>query len=51
MSLLEELNNLLEPLETPVETGVFTAAAPEAYLVITPMSDIFEMFADNRPHY
>ncbi|MGF7143214.1 hypothetical protein HNQ56_001637 [Anaerotaenia torta] len=51
MSLLEELNILLEPLGTPVETSVFTAAAPETYIVITPISDIFEMYADNQPYF
>lgn len=51
MSLLAELNTLLEPTGLPVETGVFSDAAPDSYLVLTPLSDSFEMFADNKPHF
>lgn len=51
MSMLEELNSLLEPLGVPIETGIFSATAPDVYLVITPLSDIFEGYADNQPHY
>ena len=49
MSFLEELNRILEGGGLPVETGVFTGAAPDAYIVITPLSDGFGAFADNRP--
>lgn len=49
MSILKELNKLLEPL-LPIETGVFSGVPPDEYIVITPMSDTFDMFADNRPH-
>ena len=49
MSLLEELNNLVTACGLPVETGIFSGAATDAYVVITPLSDIFEVFADNSP--
>ncbi len=50
MSLLEELNLLLA-LVLPVETGVFSGTPPDEYLVITPLIDTFEVFADNRPRH
>lgn len=49
MSLLSELNTLLDALPIPVETGVFTGKAPETYAVITPLSDSFALHADDRP--
>ena len=49
MSLLSELNALLDALPIPVETGVFTGKAPETYVVITPLSDSFVLHADDRP--
>jgi len=48
MSILAELNSLLVPV-LPVETGVFSDIAPEAYLVLTPLWDSFQLFADNKP--
>ncbi|MEA4824066.1 MAG: hypothetical protein VB111_08145 [Clostridiaceae bacterium] len=49
MSLLEELNTVLTPL-IPIETGVFSGTAPDCYLVITPVVDTFELYADDKPH-
>ena len=51
MSILEELNTLVESLDIPVETGVFSGRAPDTYVVLTPVSDTFDGFADNRPLY
>ena len=51
MSLLAELNALAEGISIPVETGVFTGTAPDEYLVLTPLSDSFTLFADNKPQY
>ncbi|WP_418790914.1 hypothetical protein [Phosphitispora sp. TUW77] len=51
MNLLIELNNLLDGLSIPVETGVFSGNAPEEYVVITPLVDTYELYADNRPEY
>lgn len=50
MSLLSELSALLSPL-VPIETGVFSSPPPERYLVITPMADTFDLYADNLPNH
>jgi hypothetical protein len=49
MSILSEINTLLAPLGVPVETGVFTDTAPDEYIVVIPLDDTFDYFADNRP--
>ena len=49
MNILMELNTILDTLDMKVETGVFSGKAPDEYIVITPMADVFEMFADNQP--
>ena len=49
MNILEELQTVLNPLSIPNETGIFTAAAPDEYLVITPLIDEFEHYADDKP--
>lgn len=49
MNLLSELNAIAEGCGIPVETGVFTDPAPDTYLVLTPLSDSFDLHADNRP--
>ncbi|MGM0792434.1 MAG: hypothetical protein ACQEUD_20235 [Bacillota bacterium] len=48
MSLLKDLNSLLEPIGIPIETGVFSGKPPEEYIVITPMSDRLDFYADNQ---
>ena len=48
MTILEKLIALLSPI-LPVETGVFSDIAPDEYLVLTPMTDSFTLFADNIP--
>ena len=49
MSMLEELNTIVESAGLPVETGVFSGNAPVEYIVITPISEHFELFSDNAP--
>lgn len=49
MSLLSELNTIAGSCGIPVETGVFTDPAPDTYLVLTPLSDTFDLHADDRP--
>jgi len=51
MSLLSDLNTVLGTVGLPIETGVFSGAPPDEYLVITPLADTFEVFADNRPRH
>lgn len=48
MCILQELNMLLKPI-LPIETGVFSKVPPVEYVIITPMADSFELYADNRP--
>lgn len=50
MNIFEEFNGVLGGLGIPVETGVFSGTAPDAYLVIVPLSDGFGYHADNTPH-
>ena len=49
MSILEELNSRLTQKGCPVETGIFSEEAPDTYIVITPLSDTFDLHADNAP--
>lgn len=49
MSILSELNQILQPLGIPVETGVFSEEAPDSYVVFVPLVDTYDLFADNQP--
>jgi len=49
MSILSDLQTTLEPLGVPLETGIFSDNAPSEYIVLVPMSDLFELHADNTP--
>ena len=49
MSILSEIQTALEPLGIPIETGVFSDAAPAKYIVVVPLSDTFDLHADNAP--
>lgn len=49
MSLLAELNTIIELLGIPVETGIFSDTTPDRYAVLTPLSDSYELFSDNTP--
>ena len=49
MSILSDLKTVLGPLGFPFETGIFTEEAPESYIVIVPLSDTFDIHADNTP--
>lgn len=51
MSLLSDLSEVLEPLGISIETGVFSGMPPDEYLVFIPLTDIFEVHADNRPDF
>lgn len=51
MSLLSDLSEALEPLNIPIETGVFSDVPPDEYLVFIPLTDMFEVHADNRPGF
>ena len=47
--MLEELNTIVESAGLPVETAVFSGTAPDAYVVITPISEHFGLFSDDGP--
>lgn len=49
--LLTTLTELVGELQLPLETGVFKKQAPNCYVVFTPLSDSFELFADNQPQH
>ena len=49
MSLLADLNTIAGKVGLPVETGVFSGIAPTEYLVLTPLSDSFDIHGDNTP--
>ncbi|MHB1151360.1 MAG: hypothetical protein ACYCWE_19470 [Eubacteriales bacterium] len=51
MNFLEELKSIINNLGIAVETGVFNGTPSDEYVVITPMSDIYVVFADNKPEY
>jgi hypothetical protein len=49
MSLLSEINGILDGLGVSVETGIFSGVPPDEYAVLTPLYDGFPLFADNAP--
>lgn len=49
MSALAELTTLITALGIALETGAFTCKATDEYVVIIPLSDTFEVHADNTP--
>lgn len=49
MSLFTNLNAIFDALGIPVETGVFGDSFPGEYVTITPLSEVFEMYGDNKP--
>ncbi len=51
MSILSELKKILSSLEIPIETGVFSNTPPDEYLVLTPIADELNYFADDFPQY
>ena len=50
MSLLSELTDIVSALDIPVETGVFSDKAPNTYVVIVPISETFDLQADDKPN-
>jgi hypothetical protein len=51
MSFLEELKSIITGLGIPAETGVFKDSPPDEYIVITPLSDTFNIYTDDQPRY
>ena len=50
MSILADVKKLLEPLSVPIATGVYKGTATDTYIVLVPLSDTFELHADNTPN-
>ena len=49
MSILSELKTVAAELNIPVETGAYTSAAPDCFLVMTPIMDSLPLSADDKP--
>lgn len=49
MSILSELNTVIDTLEIPVESGLFSNTPPTCYVVLTPINDTFDAYGDNKP--
>ena len=49
MSVLADIQTALAELDIPIETGVFSDEAPAKYIVVVPLSDSFDLHADNVP--
>ena len=51
MSLLSEVTEIAKTIKLQVETGVFTSAPPDEYIVLTPIADGFDLLADDAPNF
>lgn len=49
MNILEDIKTALAEFDVPIETSVFSNSPLERYVVLTPLSDTFEVYADNFP--
>jgi hypothetical protein len=49
MSVLSELHTIITANNIPVETGVFSGIPPDEYIVITPLTESFPIFGDDKP--
>lgn len=49
MSVLADIQTALSGLDIPFETGVFGDSAPAKYIVVVPLTDTFDLHADNAP--
>ena len=49
MNILSEVKELLESLNIPIETGVFSSDAPDTYIVLVPLADTYPLNADDMP--
>jgi hypothetical protein len=49
MSVLSELHTIISTNNIPVETGVFSGIPPDEYTVITPLTESFPIFGDDKP--
>ena len=51
MNALSEIGEILTAIKIPWQTGAYTESAPDQYVVLVPLSDTFDIVADNRPQF
>ena len=51
MNLLSEIKTVVEGCGVPVETGLFSDTPPDEYVVVAPLTDTYELHADDYPGY
>ena len=51
MTILAELNTLLNGMSIQTETGKLSDKATDEYVVLVPISDNFSLFCDDKPKY
>jgi len=51
VSILSDIQKTVKPLGLPLETGAYSSVPPNAFIVVTPLSDSFELNADDAPGY
>jgi len=51
LNALADIQSALDGLGIPVETGISRKAPPERYIVVVPLTDTFDLHADNSPGY
>lgn len=51
MNALSEIGEILMAAKIPWQTGAYTGSAPDSYVVLVPLSDTFDIMADNRPQF
>jgi hypothetical protein len=49
MKILEELDALMESLGIKSYTGEFAEVTPDTYVLLTPISDDYDLYADDSP--
>ena len=49
MNILSDVKSIIETLNIPIETGVFSDKAPDEYIVLVPLADSFPLNADDEP--
>ncbi|GHU48360.1 hypothetical protein FACS1894120_6770 [Clostridia bacterium] len=49
--ILTELNAVLTETKIKIETGIFSGIPPKKYIVLTPLTDDFVLYADNKPQF
>ncbi|MGO1368511.1 hypothetical protein [Senegalia sp. (in: firmicutes)] len=50
MSLLKDINTILNPLKISIETGTFSETPPDEYIVLTPVVDRLTLYANDKAH-